>query len=278
MNTNQWPKCGKKDTLPRISQSELEAAIRSSCAPHEEKRYGYGDHTLYILPEPMTELENWVRFGCKRTGNAYEQQFVGMGHTFLDENDRVLTVVSRIIPLMSVNRGPAHARMVSDGNDTMLEILSNERRIQNELEQQYNTDENGYAITPCLAFGPSTLVMVGHTHPDIGCSFSQTDHRSNYSTPKFPMVSFVCDPIREDMGAMVGMALAPMTVVCCRPKPEKETTKTLWQQLSGLAGLLMQQPGVSGKLECFSDPRGRTHMRMFLTSRPGRGSREQEGA
>lgn len=276
MHTNQWSSCEKKDTLPRIRRGELETAIQGSCAPHEETIYGYGDHTLYLLPEPMTELENWVRFGCKRTGNAYEQQFVGMGHTFLDEHDKIITVVSRIVPLMSVNRGPAYARMVGDGNDTMLEILANERRIQNTLEQVYNTDENGYDITPFLDYGPSTLVMMGHTHPDIGCSFSRTDHRSNYSTPKFPMVSFVCDPIRKDMRAMAGIACEPMKVVCCQPKPEKDTAEILCQQLSGLAGLLMQQPGVSGKLECFCDPRGRTHMRMFLTGRPGKESREQE--
>lgn len=262
----------KKPQLPRICVRELEASIRRSCAPHELKTYGHGEHTLYLLPEATIELENWVRFGCRRTSNAYEQQFMGMGHTFLDENDRIITVISRIIPVLSVSRGPAHAQMVSGDSNTMLSILSNERRIQNELEQRYNTDENGDVIDPCLDRGPSTLVALGHTHPDIGCSFSATDHRSNYSTPAFPMVSLVCDPIRRDMGAMVGTACEPMKVVVCRPKPaaakDSDCVEALWQQLSALTGLLMGQPGVSGKLECFRDPGGRTHMRMFLTSRP----------
>ncbi|MBR3974216.1 MAG: hypothetical protein IKJ99_09755 [Oscillospiraceae bacterium] len=278
----------KKVSLPEVPCGMVPATIRACCAPFDPEVYGDGAHTLYVLPEASAELDHWVRFGKKRASNIYEQQFIGLGHEFIDTNRRIQTVITRIIPIFSAGRGPAYAKVISEGNDSILDVIANERKIQNELENEYNTDENGYTVDPFLGYGPSGVVLFGHTHPDIGCFFSSTDHRSNYSTPSTPIVTFVTDPIRKEMKAMVGMGCEDMKVIVCRPQtvapapfvevqpvppevrpvPLEYTVEELWQRVSAASNILLQQPGVSGNFDSHHDWRGRTHMQFRITYRP----------
>lgn len=271
----------KKTSLIEVPTKMVPSAIQTNCAPFEVETYGDGSHVLYILPEPYNELSYFVQYGKKRAANAHEQQFIGLGHDFVDTNRRIQTVVTRIIPIFSASRGPTHAKVVSEENDAMLDVLENERRIQNQLESEYNTDEHGHTIDPFLEYGPSKVVLFGHTHPDLGCFFSSVDHRSNYSTPSTPIVTFVCDPIRKDMKAMVGVNCESMKIIVCRPKtntsatvsnrapaPREFTVDELWQRVSSVANLLLQQAGVNGNFDCHHDWRGRTHMQFKVTYRP----------
>lgn len=271
---------GKGMTLPRVAAGMIPGVIREQCAPFDPETYGTGAHTLYILPEAAAELTNWVQYGKRRAANVHEQQFLGLGHSFVDSDNAIQTVVTRIIPIFSASRGPTHARVVSDGNDAMLDILENERKLQNRLESQLNTDENGHTIDPFLSYGPSAVVLFGHTHPDLGCFFSRVDHQSNYSSPSTPMVTFVCDPIRRDMKAMVGTDCADMKIVVCRPKaaasvpapvaaPREDPVEALWQQVSTASNLLLRQNGVSGNFHCYRS-NNRTHMCIKITLHPPR--------
>lgn len=271
----------KKISLVEVPSKMVPSTIQANCAPFDVEAYSDGSHVLYFLPEACAELNHCVQFGKKRASNAHEQQFIGLGHDFIDSNHRIQTVVTRIIPIFSASRGPTHAKVISEGNDAMLEVLENERKIQNQLESEYNTDENGHTIDPFLEYGPSKVVLFGHTHPDLGCFFSSVDHRSNYSTPSTPIVTFVCDPIRKDMKAMIGVSCESMKIIVCRPKaiastttpqrttaPREFTVDELWQRVSAVANLLLQQAGVNGNFDCHHDWRGRTHMQFKITYRP----------
>lgn len=279
------PAFGKKQRAKDTAATELcnEAVyttIKSNCAPFDEERYSDGSHTLYFLPEAATELFHYLRYGKRRACNVYEQQFIGMGHDFIDKQGVICMVVSRIIPIFSPSRGPTHAKVISEGNDIMLEILENERRIQNELEVLYNVDEAGYTIDPLLGYGPSKVILFGHTHPDLSCFFSSVDHRSNYSTPTNPIVTFVCDPIRQDMKAMVGTGCDSMRIVVCRPRviedgaPEATTESLvcagdeLWQQLGAISNLLLLRPGVRGSYDCYRDWKNRAHISLEVVYTP----------
>lgn len=269
-------------SLRQVPARMVPNTIQRGCAPFECDCYGSGYHVLYILPEPAMELDQLVRFGKKRASNVYEQLFIGMGHRFVDENKKLLTVVTRILPICSPSRGPTHARAITQDNDTSLECLRQEQKIQNQLEGQYNRDEEGHLLDPFLdEYGPSEVVLYGHTHPNLGCFFSATDHRSNYSTPALPMVCFVCDPIRKDMKAMVGVDGEDMKVIVCRPKaasapaprqstpaaPREYSVEDLWHRMSMISGLLLQKEGISGKLDCHQDRRGTVHMKLNLSFR-----------
>lgn len=271
----------KKIDLTEVPSKMVPSTIQTNCTPFDIEVYGDGSHVLYFLPEASVELNYYVQYGKKRASNAHEQQLIGLGHNFIDSNHRIQTVVTRIIPIFSASRGPTHAKVVSEENDAMLEVLENERKIQNQLESEYNTDENGHTIDPFLEYGPSKVVLFGHTHPDLGCFFSSVDHRSNYSTPSTPIVTFVCDPIRKDMKAMVGVGCESMKIIVCRPKSGTTATTSqrttahreftvdeLWQRVSAVANLLLQQAGVNGNFDCHHDWRGRTHMQFKVTYRP----------
>lgn len=269
--------------LIEVPVKMVPSEIKSNCAPFEEDTYGEGRHVLYIIPEAYYEFSEYVKYGRKRACNANEQQYIGLGHNFVDSNRSIYTVVTRIIPIYSASSGPTHAKAVSEENDTALDALEKERGIQNQLETMYNTDENGYTIDPFLNYGPSRVVLFGHTHPDLGCFFSSVDHRSNYSSPTFPIVTFVCDPIRKDMKAMVGVDCEPMKIVACRPQAPTSVAAVqrtpslgecsiadLWQQTSFIVNMLLQQAGVNGSFDCRHDRRGRTHMQFHIVHQPSR--------
>lgn len=268
--------------LARVPARHIPEMIRQHCAPCDVDQYGDGQHTLWFLPEAGAELDHVTGFGRKRASNAYELTYLGLGHRFVEDGGRIQTVVTRVLPIYSASRGPTHAQVVSEGNDAMLDILERERQIQNELEKIYNTDENGFAIDPFLDYGPSEVVLFGHTHPNLGCFFSPTDHRSNYSTPSAPMVTFVCDPIREDMKAMVGVKGENVRVMVCRPRvqtgpqrspaPRPYTVEDLWRKVSGMANILLRQAGVKGSFDCYHDWRGNTHMEFNIVYRPLKGT------
>lgn len=267
--------------LVEVPTRMVPSTIQNNCMPFEVDTYGEGHHVLYIIPEAYCEFSEYIKYGRKRACNAHEQQYIGLGHDFIDHNGRIQTVVTRIIPIYSASRGPTHAKAISEGNDAVLDVLENERNIQNRLEAEYNTDENGYTIDPFLSYGPSKVVLFGHTHPNLGCFFSSVDHRSNYSTPTSPIVTFVCDPIRKEMKAMVGIGCEPMKIVVCRPKiagtapaaqrataPREYSVEDLWQRVSTIANMLLQQAGVNGNFDCHRDRRGRTHMQFHIVHQP----------
>lgn len=273
--------CKKETMLTEVPSGMVSSTIVSRCAPFDREYYGEGFHMLHFLPEATSDLYHCVQYGKKRASNVHEQQFIGLGHDFIDDNHRIHMVVTRIIPIFSASRGPTHAKVISEGKDAMLDVLENERNIQNQLEAEYNVDEDGYTIDPFLQYGPSKVVLFGHTHPDLGCFFSSVDHRSNYSTPSTPIVTFVCDPIRKDMKAMVGIGCDSMKIIVCHPKsatagrasqntpgPRVFSIDDLWQRVSAVSNLLLVQTGVKGNFDCYRDWRGRIHMFFKITYTP----------
>lgn len=270
--------------ITRMGTGQIPEIIRRHCAPCDAEQYGKGVHTLWFLPEAGVELEHVTGFGRKRARNAYELTYLGLGHRFVEDGGKIQTVVTRVLPIYSASRGPTHAQVVSEGNDAMLDILERERQIQNELEKTYNTDENGFAIDPFLEYGPSEVVLFGHTHPDLGCFFSPTDHRSNYSTPSVPMVTFVCDPIRKDMKAMVGVKGENVRVMVCHPRNQTAsqrspasrqcTVEDLWRKVSAMANILLRQAGIKGSFDCYHDWKGNSHMEFHIIYRPPKGTQQ----
>ena len=196
---------GEKREFPRAERGQLLSRIRAGCRGVVFGAYGGGASSVIILPEAWEELRRMICFGQRAAVNCYEQQYQGMGHVFADEG-RTHVVVSHFLYIYSASRSPVHASVVETERDgVMLDRLAAEREIYCRFEKRCNLMPDGRQKDPFLADGESETVLFGHTHPDLGCFFSPPDRRSGYATAAFPAVTFVCDPIRCDMKAMVGI-------------------------------------------------------------------------
>ncbi len=94
----------RKMSFPEVSAERIATTIKEKCAPFKCDLYGEGKHTLHIIPAACDELDAYVKYGKKHPANVCEQQFVGMGHSFMDSNGGIQTVVTRIIPVCSASR------------------------------------------------------------------------------------------------------------------------------------------------------------------------------
>lgn len=200
----KFPVCSEQAALERIKRF---------CAPCEYTTYGAGKHTVIILPEAWNELREMICFGKKRAVNYYEQQYQGMGHFNVSADGKLCVVISHFLYIYSAERGRTHARVVKDADTSFLDLLASERAIYNEFETRFNRDEAGHELDPFLRDGASEVVLFGHTHPDLGVFFSEPDRNSSYAAVNFPAVTFVCDPIRKQMKAMVGIEEADARVL-----------------------------------------------------------------
>ena len=250
-----------KRSYPVMSLEDILGKIRKECSDFTHDTYGAGDHTLVFLPGATAELEQLVYWGGRYPVNIFEQQFQGVGHIY-DSNGSYTIIVSHFLYIYSASRGATHARIFEDANDTMLSRLERERGIYNAHEVKYNKDRFGRPNDPFAAENNlSEVVLMGHTHPDLGCFFSPTDRGSNCATPTIPVATFVCDPIRRDMKAMVGIKESSARIIVLRPSPGNKSCgkeldyygKTAPAEVSAVlltVSRILEQPGYKGKCTC----------------------------
>lgn len=250
-------------TFPVLSLATAENLIKTRCGPGVLQRFGKGRHKVIILPEAWEELAAIVRYGKRRAVNCYEQQLQAMGHIFLTDEKQVLVIISHFLFIYSASRGPSAAQVCKGGDDGFLERLANERRIFNELEQKFNRAENGVCLDPFLAAGgPSQVVAFCHTHPNLSCFFSPTDHANTYAADDFPAAALVIDPIRKDLKAMVGTKDEDAEVLVFMPRAQASAAQNAAAQneaadcdtvaeLSRLCSSLLEQKGIEGRFRTF---------------------------
>lgn len=268
---------------PRLTPEQIRNEIRSRCGAGRMSCYSRGKHHLFILPEAWEELRSMIYFGKRTPVNVYEQQFQGMGRIFVAADGRISIVVSHFLYIYSASRGPTHSQIRGDVQDRTLDRLQAEREIYLKLEKQYNTLPNGRVRDPFIRYGKCAVVLGGHTHPDLGCFFSPPDHASSFATPHFPAVTFVCDPIRKDMKAMVGVD-EEEAVVCVMdygqeehetaPEPGhgepvstpelRQNSVSMIQELSRVCSGVLQTLGVSGSFRSRRGMDGKMHIKFTV--------------
>lgn len=241
-----------KRSLPVLSAKEIKAAVLEKCAPSEERVYGNGKHNVFILPEAAAEHNNIVCFGKQRPVNHYEQQYQGLGYLFTDPDGNVNAVITHFIHIYSACRGKVFAE-VCGKDSSMLDILKSEREIYNKFEAEFNDyDGTGkYEINPFLNYGKSIVMTNAHTHPGLTCFFSPPDKASSYACDGFPAVTLVCDPINEDIKAMVGFDEdTKVTVFNYATQNESGVLDDVAEKLKALFESLCGINGVKGKMKC----------------------------
>lgn len=193
---------------PCLSAEEVLKIITDNFrgVPITTNKYGTGNWIIFILPEAMTEFDAMVGWGRTTPFNIYEQLYQGMGHVFVDKAGRVTLVITHFLYIYAADRAPLSACVHKDSYNPIMERIALERRIFNKNEISCNKSPNGYCYNPFVEkYGKSIAILYGHTHPNIGVFFSSDDHTSGFASHTLPAATFVADPIRKDMKAMIGI-------------------------------------------------------------------------
>lgn len=166
-------------TYPVCSLKKAMDIIKSKCGDvYVKERHGKGRNKVIILPEPEQELTAITSYGRRSPMNVYEQKLYGMGHFLIDDDGNVITIISHIIEIQTMNRNPVGASNLGPNGEYNpgLDFLEYHREEFLRNETKFNTDAFGYQVDPFLKLcGPSEFVLEGHTHPDLGVFYSGTD-------------------------------------------------------------------------------------------------------
>lgn len=199
--------------FPDLSPSDIDRIIRTACGARCEEVFGKGESNVFFLPEAWLELQNYVRYGKTRPVNIYEQEYDCEGRLFLTKDGILSAVVSHIIPILSAQRSRMASVLVQTEQDNNIyDRVRAERDVLRENEKKANRYEDGSSIDPFISYGRLEAIMLGHTHPNLGVFFSTTDYGSSYATPSFPAGIIVCDPIRKDLKAALGVGFQEATI------------------------------------------------------------------
>ncbi len=206
-------------TYPVCSFKKAMDIIKTKCGSVcIKEKHGKGRNKVIILPEPEQELRAIVSYGRRSPMNVYEQKLYGMGHFLVDDEDgSVITIVTHIIEIQTMNRSPVSASNLGPNGEYNhgLDFLEYHREEFLKNEAKFNTDAYGGLVDPFLQHcGPSEFVLEGHTHPDIGVFYSETDKTSGAArAASAPVCIFVCDPIRKEMLGSVGRNFDPAEII-----------------------------------------------------------------
>lgn len=205
-------------TYPVCSLKKAMDIIKSKCGDvYIKERHGKGRNKVIILPESEQELTAITSYGRRSPMNVYEQKLYGMGHFLVDDDGNVITIISHIIEIQTMNRNPVGASNLGSNGEYNpgLDFLEYHREEFLRNETKFNTDAFGYQVDPFLKLcGPSEFVLEGHTHPDLGLFYSGTDKVSGAArAASSPVCIFVCDPIRKKMLGSIGKDFAEAEII-----------------------------------------------------------------
>ncbi len=202
---------------PGLSKGDAIKLIYDKCPPVNTERYGYGTDKVIFLPNATQKLLSIVDWGMKTPNNRYEQIYQGMGHIFVNDDNRVM-IISHVLYIYAAERSPVSARIFSGTFDSIMERIEYDRDVYIRNEKSCNNAGNGKVYDPFIEYGSSEVVMYGHTHPGLGCFFSGPDRRSGFACEDLPAVTFVLDPIGKDMKAMTGVEERDAEIIVCSYK------------------------------------------------------------
>lgn len=281
----ELPKNIRKDetrVFPKLSTSEVLTLIKEKCGPVETEKFGRGNDKVIILPGATKELYSLIYWGERTPTNTFEQIYQGMGHIF--EKDGIRTVViSHFLYIYAAERTPVSACISNGVYDSIMKRIEYERQIYNRNERICNKTGNGFLFDPFVnEYDLSEVVLYGHTHPGLGCFFSQPDKTSGYATPNLPAVTFVADPIRKDMKAIVGIEEQDAQIIVfeySQQRIEKAGKKTyhsveIEELLSEIGrdcnDILNPLYGVKGKYKSYRTISGAQRIKFDMKWRPNK--------
>jgi hypothetical protein len=250
--------------------------IKSKCGDvYVKERHGKGRNKVIILPEPEQELTAITSYGRRSPMNVYEQKLYGMGHFLIDDDGNVITIISHIIEIQTMNRNPVGASNLGPNGEYNpgLDFLEYHREEFLRNETKFNTDAFGCQVDPFLKLcGPSEFVLEGHTHPDLGVFYSGTDKVSGAArAASSPVCIFVCDPIRKKMLGSIGKDFAEAEIIVysrgTAPQEDLSEDKRLippTDEIVRLASQCLHTRGYDGDIRLFTRINGKGCLKIKL--------------
>ena len=141
-------------TYPVCSLKKALDIIKSKCGDvYVKERHGKGRNKVIILPEPEQELNSIISYGRRSPMNVYEQKLYGMGHFLVDDDGNVITIISHIIEIQTMNRNPVGASNLGPNGEYNpgLDFLEYHREEFLRNEAKFNMDAFGYQVDPFLS-------------------------------------------------------------------------------------------------------------------------------
>lgn len=200
----------ERRVFPEITLDKAVRLISKKCGDIAVERFGVKKRdaevdALIILPMADKELKTMIYWGEKHPINKDEQVYQGIGHYFM-EGDRRIIIVSHFLYIYAAERSPVSASIIKGEYDSIMSRVEYEREVYRKNEKACNLRPDGTVFDPFVELaGLSEPVLYGHTHPNLGCFFSQPDRTSGFATQDIPAAIFVADPIRKDMKAGIGI-------------------------------------------------------------------------
>lgn len=279
MNKELAPyKVAPKVELPQINLKNFRELLKKESGLSARMVYGHGAHTVFVLPDAKQELFTYFKFGKGyRATNRDEQKAKLYGHRFIDENNHYVFLISRAAYIYPAVRGRTFVATSGKNEDDFMEHrLRTEQMSVNQHEARYNTDKNGHVIDIGVEYYGKTIIVGNtHTHSDFGCNPSARDLAANESTADIPYAYLICDPIREDFSAMVGVKAEPARIVFLDTIIE-EAPRNVGYEIGSYAGkngtgisqiatecrAFLKNPGVRGGFRMFYDANGKAHVKF----------------
>lgn len=271
-------------TYPVCSFKNARELIESKCgAAQVVERHGKGSNKVIILPEAYQELRAMISYGRRSPMNAKEQKYSGYGHFLVDDQGNAIVIVKHFVEIQTMNRSAVSASNLGPNgeNNPGLDFLAYHREEFLKTEAKYNTDAYGGVVDPFMKLcGSSEFVLEGHTHPDLGCFYSQTDRVSGSArAASAPVCIFVCDPIRKEMIGSIGSSFAEAEVIVYGYDPVKEEADNLappsdeiTSEIARLTSQCLRMHGYSGNMKINKRFDGRSVMKIKLLLPSLRGS------
>lgn len=217
---------GKSKEYPVCSLEKAIGIITHKCGGVIRERHGKGLNKVLILPEAERELEIMISYGRRSPMNAKEQKYIGLGHFMVDERGNHINVICHFIEIQTTNRSTVGASNLGPNGEKNpgLDFLEYHRNDYLRTEAKYNTDAFGFQVDPFLNLcGSSEYVLEGHTHPDLGVFYSETDRISGAArAASSPVCIFVCDPIRKQMLGSIGKIFAEAEILVFSRKSDSQ--------------------------------------------------------
>lgn len=257
---------------PTMTAEQALRTICDKCHAHVAERHGHGRHKVILLPEAADELRVMVSYGRRSPMNLCEQMFTGFGHILRSPTEGSLLIIKHFIELKTTNRTAVSASTFNaDGSyNAGLDFVEYDREQFLRHEAACNTDSTGRILDPFLQLcGPSEFVLHGHTHPDLGVFFSNTDlegGRARAASGR-PVCMFVVDPIRRAMKGVVGRDLEEAEILVCAaslaaPVPLHPKAPTE-QELMEMLEACLRRKGAQGKIKMYNRL-GKTILRLRM--------------
>lgn len=217
----------KPKKYPVLSLKSVMEIINEQCGNvYVRERHGKGRNKVILLPEAYAELRAITSYGRRSPMNVNEQKLCGLGHFMVDEKGNVITIGSHFIEIQTMNRSPVGASNLGPNGEYNhgLDFLEYHMAEFLKYESKYNTDSEGRTVDPFIEIcGPSVFTIEGHTHPDLGVFYSETDKISGAARAAVsPICIFVCDPVRQEMLGSTGKGFSETEVIALAHRDDRE--------------------------------------------------------